>query len=99
MLLRRVVRIRNRRLRSFCHPLLCACRTLSQFPFVIEKVLKKVIAPFRRGLTPSYFKAARNRIAAFACAESIMPAEALRFERRAFRIGANVRCGAGSVGL
>ena len=101
MLLRRVVRIRHRAAPApfFGHPLVRAGRALRQLPFVAEQVLEEVVAPLRRRGGPGDFQAAGDRVAAFARAEAVLPAEALLLEARRFGLGPHVRRRAGAVGL
>ena len=80
-------------------PLMRAGRALRQLPFVAEQVLEEVVAPLRRRGGPGDLQAAGDRVAAHARAEAALPAEALRLELAAFRIGPHVRLGRGAVGL
>ena len=88
--LRRVVRVRHGAGAGaiFRLPLLRAGRALGQFPFVAEEVLEETVAPLRRRGGPGDFQAAGDRVAAFARAEAVLPAEALLFEAGRFRLSA-----------
>ena len=97
--LARDVRVGNDLRRVLGHPLLGAGRRLGQLPFVLEQVLEEVVAPQRRGLGPGHFDAARDRVGAVPRAVVAHPAQALRFQRRAFRIRALVRFRGGAMGL
>ena len=96
---RRIVRIRHRGVGSLRHPLVRAARALRQFPFVIEKVLEKVVAPLGRGVCPGNFQAAGDGVRAFACAEVVFPPEAHLFETRCFGLVLHVRGRRSAVSL
>src|SRR6185312_3392094 len=91
MLLRLVESVGNGRFRALRLPLLCAGRAFRQLPFVFEQVLEKEIAPFGRRLRPGDFGPAGDGVGANALAMFALPTEALRFERSAFRLGADQR--------
>src|ERR1700722_4007347 len=99
MLLRLVIRVGDRGLRVLPLPLLRAGRALGQFPFVLEQVVEEVVAPFRRCLRPGHFRAAGDGIGAETGAMLALPADALILDRRAFRLDANQRWIASTVGL
>ena len=80
-------------------PLICASRTLGQFPFVLEQVLEEVIAPLRRSRGPDDFQAAANRISAFARTKLALPAETLLLDAGGFRLRSNVCCVTRAVGF
>ena len=99
MLLRLVEGIRNSGFRILRLPLLGAGRALGQLPFVFEQVLEEVVAPFGRRLHPGDFGAAGDGVGADAGAVLALPAEALIFQRTAFRVRSHQRRIAGAVGL
>ena len=73
---------------------------LAQLPLVAEQVLEEAVAPLRRGLGPRDLDAAGDRVLALAGAVAVAPAEALRLERGALGLGADVLVGVGrAVGL
>ena len=96
-----VVRVRNGAgtRTSFCNPLVGTGWAFGQFPFVAEEVPEKVVTPLRRCGRPGYFKSARDCVAAFACTEAALPSEALCFDRRCFRFGADMGCGSRTMGF
>jgi hypothetical protein len=67
-------------------PLMRAGRALGQFPFVAEQVLEEVVAPLRGRGGPGDFQAAGDRVAAFAGAKAVLPAQALLLEAGRFRL-------------
>src|SRR5689334_15750651 len=71
-------------------PLLRTGRALRELPFVAEETLEKAHAPLRGRGGPGDFEAAGDRVAAFAGAELIAPAEALLLQHRSLRITAHV---------
>src|SRR5438046_540102 len=71
-------------------PLVCASRTLSQFPFLIKQVRKEVVAPLCRRRSPGDFQAAANGVPALTGAKCIFPAQALLFHSSGFGFWANV---------
>src|SRR5215475_968154 len=83
----------------FGSPLMRASWTFGKFPFVAEQVLEEFIAPLRRCRAPSDFQTAGDRVAVYALAKAILPAQTLLFETSGFRIGPNVGRWAGAVGL
>ncbi len=97
--LARDVRVGNDRRRVLGHPLLGAGRRLDLLPFVLEQVLEEVVAPQRRRFGPGDLEAARNRVGAASGAVVAHPAQALRFQRRGFRIRALVRFRGGAMAL
>ncbi len=80
--LRWVERIRNCRGVALRLPLIGAGRALGQLPFVAEQVLEEAVAPLRRRRGPGDFRAAGDRVCAFAGAEAALPAEALLLDGR-----------------
>ena len=97
--LRRIVRIGNRRAGPLRDPLVCASRALSKFPLVAKQVPEKVGAPLGGSGGPGDLQSARDRVATLACAEAVLPAETLFFETGGFRLGSDIRCRSGTVGL
>src|ERR1039458_1676915 len=71
-------------------PLMRAGRALGQFPFVAEQVPEEVVAPLRWRRAPDDFQAAADRVAAFAAAIGVLPAEALLLDGGAFGLGADI---------
>src|SRR5271155_2761467 len=85
---------------TFWLPLVCAARTLRQFPLVLEQVLEEVVSPFCRCAGPGDLQAAGDRITCDARGVGTCPAEALLLDRRAFGLSSHVLFGrSGSVGL
>src|SRR5580700_95194 len=85
---------------TFWLPLVCAARTLGQFPLVLEQVLEEVVAPFCRCAGPGDLQAAGDRITCDARGVGTCPAEALLLDRRAFGLSSHLLFGrGGSVGL
>ena len=70
---------------------------LRQFPLVAEQVVEVVVAPLggRRG--PGAFQAAGDRVAAFAAAKFVLPAEALLLDGGALGFGADILARIGSA--
>lgn len=99
MLLRRIERVGNHRVGALRDPLVRARRALRQLPLVAEQVLEEVVAPLRRRRRPRDFEPARDRVRALARAVRALPAEALRFDARGLRLGADVRRGPRAVRL
>src|SRR5947207_11217498 len=64
---------------------MCPCRTLGQFPFVVEEVGEEVVAPTGRRCRPDDFQAAADRVGAETFAKFILPPEPLIFDIGAFR--------------
>ncbi len=58
-------------------PLVRTGRALCQLPFVAEQVVKEAVAPLRWRTGPDNFQAAADRVTAFACAKTALPAKAL----------------------
>src|SRR4051812_1403898 len=85
MLLRLIVRVRDRGFRPLGLPLFRAGRALRLFPFELEQVVEEVVAPLRRRLRPGDLGTAGNGVGAEAGAVLALPAEALILERAAFR--------------
>src|SRR5271168_1813809 len=85
---------------TFWFPLVCAARTLRQFPLVLEQVLEEIVTPFCRCAGPCNFEAAGDRITCDARGVGACPAEALLLDRRTFGLSSHVLFGrSGSVGL
>ena len=101
MTLRGVVRIRHGigACAALRLPLVRTGRALRQFPFVAEQVPEEVVAPLRGRGGPGDFQTAGDGVAAFARAESALPAEALLLEAGRFRLRPHVGRRAGAVGL
>jgi len=59
---------------------------LVQLPFVVEQVLEETVAPLGRRLRPGDFRAAGDGVGSETGAKFALPAEALIFERGAFRL-------------
>src|SRR5579871_3111154 len=99
VLLFRIVRIRNRARASaiFRGPLLRACGTLREFPFVAEQVCEKVVTPLRRCSGPCDFQSATDRVAAVSVAKRVAPAQALLLDRSALGLARNILLGIGSA--
>src|SRR5207302_10466189 len=77
MLLRFVMSVRDRGSAAFRFPLIGTGRALRQFPFVVEQVVKEVVAPFCRRLRPGHFRTAGDGVGPEACTMLAFPAEAL----------------------
>src|SRR5262245_63793312 len=99
MLLRLVVGVRDAGVRTFRLPLFRAGRTPGQLPVVFEQVLEKEIAPLRRRLRPGDFRTACDGVATHARAMLALPSEALILDGGAFRLRADQRRIARTVGL
>ena len=99
--LRRIVGIGDNRLGGGIgrDPLMGTGRAFGQLPVVAEEHLKVARVPggWRRG--PGAFEAAGDRVVAAAGAVAIFPAEALCFEGRSLRLGADMARGGSAVGL
>src|SRR5580700_4346100 len=78
---------------------MCPARALRQLPVVLEQVLEIIVTPFSRRAGPCDLDAAGDGIACDASSVGACPAEALLFDRRAFRLPAQLGAGPGSVGL
>src|SRR5258706_13261572 len=74
-------------------------RAFGQFPFVAKQVLEEIVAPLRRRRGPGDFQTASDRVAAFACAEAALPAQALLLDARPLRLRTNKRRIARAVSL
>ena len=99
MLLRLVIRVRDRGLGALRLPLLRAGRALGQLPFEVEQIIEEVVAPLRRGLRPGHLRTARDGVGAEAGAMLALPAKALILDGAAFRIRTDQRRIAGAVRL
>src|SRR5471030_3307410 len=97
LLLRRIVSVRDRFGAVLGDPLVGAGGALGQFPFVAEEVLKEAVAPLRRRAGPGDFQAARDRVAALATAEAVLPAQPLILEIGGLGLGTHIVSGTGSV--
>ena len=99
MLLRRIVRVRDRGGGIFRLPLLRTGGALRQLPFVVEQIVEEVIAPLRRCLRPRDLRAAGDGVRPEAAAMPALPAEALILDVGAFGLRADKRRIAGAVGF
>ena len=88
---RRVERVRHNFRRIHGFELNGARRATRLHPFVFEQVLEEVIAPLGRGLRPDNFQPGGDGVSANTGAVRAGPAQALRFNRRRFRVSAHVR--------
>src|SRR5579872_496906 len=77
-------------------PLMCAGRTLCQFPIVFEEVGKEIVAPLRWRRGPSDFQAATDGVSAKTFAKFILPPESLILDGGAFWLIAHILRGNGS---
>src|ERR1700683_1562323 len=85
---------------TFWLPLVCAPRTLGQFPLVFEQVLEKAVPPLRRRAAPCDFQAAGNCVTCDAGGVGVCPADALLLNRRTFGLRPHVLLGrSGPVSL
>src|SRR4029077_20314216 len=85
---------------TFRLPLVCAARTLRQFPLVLEQVLEEVVTPFCRRAGPCNFEAAGGCVTCDARGVDTWQAEALFLDRRAFGLSSHVLFGrGGSMGF
>src|SRR5512143_3324430 len=84
---------------TFRYPLMRTGRTLSQFPFVAEQGLEKVVAPLRRRGGPGDFKSAGDRVTTFARAKAAFPAETLFLNAGRFGLRPYIFRIAGTVGF
>src|ERR1700682_5768698 len=91
MLLRGVMRVRDRGLGALRLPLLCAGRALGQLPFEVEQVIEEVVASLRRRLRPGHFRTACDGVGAEAGAMLALPAKALILDGAAFRVRTDQR--------
>ena len=87
-----IVRVGNGALGRFVgrFPLPRAGRALLELPVELEQVEEVLVRPFGRRGGPGVFRAAGDRVGALAGAVVVFPAKALRLERRAFGLGAEV---------
>src|SRR5471030_1532836 len=99
LLLRRIVSVRDRFGTVLGDPLVGAGGALGEFPFVAEEVLKEAVAPLRRRAGPGDFQAARDRIAALAATEAVLPAQSLVLKIGRLGFGTHVVGRTGSVRL
>ena len=74
-----------------CDPLFSPGRRLRELPFKLKQILKVVITPESRCRGPSNLQATRDSILTVATAEVAGPAQALLFQRGAFRLWALMR--------
>ena len=100
MLLRRIVCVRNHmfRLAILRHPLMGTCRALGQLPFVAEQHVEVAVVPSGGMRFPGALNATGRGVHALAGAEPVDPAQALRFDRGCFGLGADqlgVSCAVG----
>ena len=70
-------------------PLVRTGRALRQFPFEAEQDPEEVVAPLRGRVGPDDFRAAGNRVVAFARAKAALPAQALLLDAGRFRLRAH----------
>jgi len=95
--------MRGRRKVLFGHvdrvPFPCARGALHQVPVVAEEHVEVAHVPLDRVRGPRAFDAAGDGVIALAAAVAAEPAEALRFDWRTFRLGPDMSCGTGAVGL
>ena len=96
-------RRRARRGRSASASLATHClragRALGELPLVAEEVVEEAVVPLGRRRGPGDLEAAGDRVGALAGAVGALPAEALRLDRAALGLGADVVAVAGAVGL
>src|SRR5262245_11333052 len=80
-------------------PLMSAGRTLREFPVILKEVVEEGVAPLGWSGGPGAFQSAGDRIRTGACAEFVLPAEALLLDIGAFGFSANIlrrnRCAMG----
>ena len=95
----RVKRIRDNFRGVFGFELDSARRAAGLHPFVFEQVLEKIVAPLGGRLRPDHFQTGGNGIRACAAAVAGVPAQALCFQRRGFRLGADVAGFCGAMGF
>src|SRR5262249_48109058 len=99
MPLRLIEGIRDRGSGALRLPLGHTSRALRQLPFVVEKVLEEVVAPLRGCLRPGALWAAGARVASDTGFVLALPAKPLLFDERVFRLRADQRRIAGTVGF
>src|SRR5690349_9302903 len=94
-MLGRIVRIRNGASPGSVlgSPLMCASRALGQLPFILEEVLKKVVAPLRRSCGPGDFQTAPDCVAAMALTKCACPPETLGLNIASFGFGSHILTG------
>src|SRR5262249_33855098 len=97
--LRRIEGIRNRGCSALCPKLIGPSWAFLQLPFIFEQVFEKAVAPLRRCRAPGDFWTAGDRVFAFARGVLALPAEALFFDRRSFRLRTHQRRIAGAMSL
>ncbi len=95
----RIKRVRNDFRGVFRFELNRACRAAGLYPLVFVQVFEEVVAPLGWRLRPDNFQTGGDRVGARAAAVAVRPAEALRFDRRRFRLCANVAGHRGAVGF
>ncbi len=76
-----------------------AGRALGQLPFEVEQVFEEVVGPLGRRLAPNDFEAGGDGVCARSGLEPTAPAQALIFDHSAFRVRAQQRGVASTVGL
>src|SRR6476661_5458011 len=74
-------------------PLIRTSGALGQLPLVAEEALEEVVAPLRRRRAPRHFETAGDGVVCHAGPVTVLPTEALRFERCGLRFGAKVGSG------
>ena len=78
-------------------PLRRAARALHQLPLIAEQVVEKVVVPLHRVGGPCPLQSAGDRIAGFATAKSVLPAESLLLKAGTLRFGTNIFVRIGST--
>src|SRR5690349_3881342 len=76
-----------------------ARRALEEFPLKAEQIPEEVVAPLSRGAGPDSLQTAGDRVATYAGAEGILPAEALLLDQGTLGFGAAMRVGGRAVSL
>ena len=94
-----VKRIGNARFRILSYPLVSFGRTPSQLPIVLEEVLKIVVGPLGRCLSPSDLQTAGDGIGPLAAAEVADPAESLFLDLGCFGSRADMTGRASTMAL
>ena len=95
----RIKRVWNNFRAVFRFELNRACRAAGLHPLIFVQVFEEVVAPLGRRLRPDHFQTGGDRVGARAAAVAVRPAESLRFNRRRFRLCANVAGHRGTVGF